>query len=654
MADTSVRLRSGSETGDTAPPQPQPQVQVRDPDPEPSAQKMRTPAAETEVRRDLSLRDSLSAVRVHLRPRRSGFALACLLLVLAGAAALVQPLIVRDLLSALGARRGWGGLAWELVALVLGDAAAVAVGNYLLMRAAEMVVLDGRRALIHHVLRLPLAELRRQTPGDLLARVAGDTTLLRTVVTQTLVQALTGGVTIVGTLIMMGVVDPVLLVVTLAVLLVLGVVVGFVMPRIRRAALRAQDAVGTMAAGLERALAAFTTVKASGAEAAETRRIGAGAQTAYEQGMALAWSTSVAGTSAGLAIQVAYLAVLGIGGARVADGAISLPTLIAFLLYVLYLAQPVLSLVNVGTYFQAARASLQRIAEVHQLPLEPLAGIEGDRDGHSDGHSDGRRDGHSASEPDAATEATHSATGPASVRFEAVAFTYPGRADPALCGFTLEVPSGGLTALVGPSGAGKTTLLGMIERFHDPQSGGILFDGRDLRQWDLRELRAGIGYVEQDAPVMAGTLRENLMYSAPRATEKELREVLRATRLEILLERLGGDLDTQVLDHGASLSGGERQRIAIARALLRRPRLLLLDEATSHLDAVNEAALRDAVEEAAQRTTVLVVAHRLSTVRSAGLIAVVEDGALRCAGTHEHLLRADALYAELAASQLIA
>jgi ABC-type multidrug transport system fused ATPase/permease subunit len=153
---------------------------------------------------------------------------------------------------------------------------------------------------------------------------------------------------------------------------------------------------------------------------------------------------------------------------------------------------------------------------------------------------------------------------------------------------------------------------------------------------------------------MAGTLRENLMYSAPRATEKELREVLRATRLEILLERLGGDLDTRVLDHGASLSGGERQRIAIARALLRRPRLLLLDEATSHLDAVNEAALRDAVEEAAQRTTVLVVAHRLSTVRSAGLIAVVEDGALRCAGTHEQLLRADALYAELAASQLIA
>lgn len=648
MADTSVRLRSGSETGDTAPPQaqvqtppqalvetlPQTPVPARDAEPEPSAQKVQTPAAETETRRDLSLRESLSAVRVHLRPRRSGFALACLLLVLAGAAALVQPLIVRDLLSALGARRGWGALAWELVGLVLGDAVAVAVGNYLLMRAAEMVVLDGRRALVHHVLRLPLAEMRRQTPGDLLARVAGDTTLLRTVVTQTLVQALTGGVTIVGTLIMMGVVDPVLLGVTLAVMVVLGVVVGVVMPRIRRAALRAQDAVGTMAAGLERALAAFTTVKASGAEAAETRRIGAGAQTAYEQGMALAWSTSVAGTSAGLAIQVAYLAVLGIGGARVADGAISLPTLIAFLLYVLYLAQPVLSLVNVGTYFQAARASLQRIAEVHQLPLEPLADIEG--------------------EPETGAEATQSATGPASVRFDAVAFSYPGRTDPALCGFTLEVPSGGLTALVGPSGAGKTTLLGMIERFNDPHSGRILLDGRDLRQWDLRGLRAGIGYVEQDAPVMAGTLRENLMYSAPQATEKELREVLRATRLELLLERLGGDLDTRVLDHGASLSGGERQRIAIARALLRRPRLLLLDEATSHLDAVNEAALRDAVEEAAQRTTVLVVAHRLSTVRSAALIAVVGDGALRCAGTHEQLLRDDALYAELAASQLIA
>ncbi|WP_263107780.1 ABC transporter ATP-binding protein [Kitasatospora sp. DSM 101779] len=564
-----------------------------------------------------------------MRPHRAGASLACSLLVVSGAVALAQPLVVRDLLSAFAVGRDWQRQAWELVGLVLLDAVVVAFGNYLLMRAAEGVVLHARRALVAHVLRLPMVEVHRQTPGDLMARVAGDTMLLRQVVTQTLVQALTGFVTVIGTLIMMGIVDPTLLVVTLGVLLLLGLVVGVLMPRIRRAALSAQDAVGSMGAALERALTSFTTVKASGTEELEAGRVGDSAKAAYNQGISLAWSTSVAGTSAGLAMQVAFLTVLGVGGARVADGAISLATLIAFLLYVMYLAQPVLSLVNVGTYFQAARAALQRIAEVQRLPVEPL------------------------DEPETDSPAVAPRRAAASVRFDNVTFTYPGRKDPAVDSFSLTVPARGLTAMVGPSGAGKTTLLSLVERFWDPDRGRVLLDGTDLRQWNLRDLRAGIGYVEQDAPVIAGTLRENLTYTAPAADEALLWEVLRTTRLEALVERLDGDLDAPLPRGGASLSGGERQRIAIARALLRRPRLLILDEATSQLDAVNEAALREAVDEVARTTTVLVVAHRLSTVLSADLIAVVDQGGLRAVGRHAELLRHDVLYAELAANQLV-
>ncbi|MFC9928518.1 ATP-binding cassette domain-containing protein [Streptomyces sp. NPDC127190] len=236
--------------------------------------------------------------------------------------------------------------------------------------------------------------------------------------------------------------------------------------------------------------------------------------------------------------------------------------------------------------------------------------------------------------------------------FEDVSFTYPGRPEPALRSFSLEVPEVGLTALVGPSGAGKTTVLSLIERFYDPHAGTVRIDGTDVRDWPLHTLRARIGYVEQDAPVMAGSLRENLAYALDGVGDDELRDVLAATRLEPLVARLGGDLDARIEHRGVSLSGGERQRVAIARALLRKPRLLLLDEATSQLDAVNEAALRDVVRELSTRVAVLAVAHRLSTVRGAARIAVVEDGRVRATGTHEELLKTSPLYARLAFHQL--
>ncbi|MFI9105451.1 ABC transporter ATP-binding protein [Streptomyces fildesensis] len=578
----------------------------------------------------LSLRETFLALQGHARPHRGEIGLAAVALVGSGVLGLLQPLAVKDVLTAYGQGHDVMPDLLKLVALVLVAAVALAAGNFLLLRAAEGVVLAGRRELVRHILRLPMGAMRQQAPGDLLARATGDTSLLRQIVTQTLVQALTGVVMILGTLVMMAIVDVELLLVTIGVVLLLGVVVGVIMPRIRRAALSAQQSVGEMGATLERALSAFTTVKASGAEEIEASRVDAAARDAYREGVVLARWGSVAGTTAGLAIQIAFLAVLGVGGARVSSGAISVATLTAFLLYVLYLAQPVMSLTNVGTYFQAARAAVQRLSEVTRLPAEPVDSATSLMDGEY-----------------------MRLTGAAALTFESVTFTHMGRTTPALDGFSLQIPAAGLTALVGPSGAGKTTALSLVERFYDPDRGRVLLDGRDLRDWGLKDLRAGIGYVEQDAPVMAGTLRDNLAYSAPSVTDTEVIDALATTRLLPLLERLGGDLNAVIGHHGTSLSGGERQRIAIARALLRRPRLLLLDEATSQLDAVNEAALREVIKELSARTTVLVVAHRLSTVRSAHRIAVLQDGALRSVGTHAELLRDDTLYAELAAHQLL-
>jgi len=211
-----------------------------------------------------------------------------------------------------------------------------------------------------------------------------------------------------------------------------------------------------------------------------------------------------------------------------------------------------------------------------------------------------------------------------------------------------------MTAFVGPSGAGKTTVFSLIERFYEPQAGRVLLDGAEVRDWPISRLRAAIGYVEQDAPVLSGSLRENLLLGAPEATEADIAEMLRITRLTGLVARLPDGLETAVGHRGTRLSGGERQRVAIGRALLRRPRLLLLDEATSQLDALNEAALRETVAETALMTTVLVVAHRLSTVTMADRIIVMDAGQVKAVGTHAELVAGDPLYAELAATQFLA
>ncbi|OWV06852.1 ABC transporter ATP-binding protein [Micromonospora wenchangensis] len=587
----------------------------------------------------------------YVRPHRGPFVAAAVLLLASSLLGLAQPLAAKALIDGLTAGQGVGRALVVLTGLVIVAAVLLGVGNYLILRTAEAVALDGRRGLVRHLLRLTVPALQRQAPGDLLARVAGDTMLLRQIASQSLIDIFTGGVMLLGAVVLMAVVDLTLLGVTAVVVVLLVVIMGLLMPRIRAAALRSQESVGDMGAALERALGAFTTMKASGTEATEAARIDAAALTAYRQGVSLARWGSVAGTSAGLAIQVAFLVVLGVGGARVASGAMPVSALVAFLLYVAYLSHPVMQLVGAGTYLQIGRAALTRIAEIDALPTEPidLPTAPPVRAATATGVPAGPA---RVGGPTTATGAG-SAPGPAEVVFEQVSFRYPDRDEPALRDLTLTVPAGGLTALVGPSGSGKTTVLALIERFAEPHQGRILVDGRPLADWPLAELRATIGYVEQDVAVLAGTLRENVAYATPGATDEEIRAVLRTTRLGTLLDRLGDDLDAPVRHRGLSLSGGERQRIALARALLRRPRLLLLDEVTSQLDAANEAALREVIQEISRRTTVVVVAHRLSTVLAADKIVVLENGTARSVGSHPELVRTDALYASLAAEQAL-
>jgi ABC-type multidrug transport system fused ATPase/permease subunit len=548
-----------------------------------------------------------------------------------GLAALAEPMLAKLVVDTIGRQRSLLGPVALLTALLVGGALLTAAGSYLLGRTAESVVLTARRRLTGHLLRLPVGAMDRLPPGDLLSRVVSDTTLLRSVSASALVQSVNATFLLVASIVLMALLDPVLLGTTVAVLTLNGIALVVVVPRIRRAAERSQAAVGGMSSLLERALGAFRTLKASGAEEREIGAVGEAARRAWRRGVEVAGWTALMEASAGLAVQLSFVAVLGIGGARVASGALPVSSLVAFLLYLFLLTEPITALVAAASQLQTGLAAIVRMREVNELPIEPAS-----------------------PEPSPPRPSRRDA-GAASVAFDQVWFRYRHRKDSHWVhrGLTFELPAGGITAVVGPSGAGKSTIFALLERFYEPQSGTLAIDDRDLGDWSLPELRATTGYVEQDAPVLAGTLRDNLCLAAPGAEEEQLAEVLALTRLDGLLARLPDRLDTRVGHHGITLSGGERQRIAIARALLRRPRLLLLDEATSQLDAINELALRDVIAEIAGTTTVLVVAHRLSTVTCADRILVLESGRVRATGTHSELASGDDLYRRLAESQLL-
>ncbi|MFJ8027241.1 ABC transporter ATP-binding protein [Streptomyces sp. NPDC096311] len=563
----------------------------------------------------------------YVRPHRWALLVGALLALTTGATGLVLPLVARGLIDDLSHDRPIGRALIGMAALVVTNAAVGALGSYVLRRTAESVVLGARRALSSYLLRLRIPAVDRSEPGDLMARITSDTTLLREVTTDSLVGIGTGGLTLVATVVMMGLVDVVLLGVTLGVILCAGTVLGVIVPRINRASKQAQDAVGVMGASLERILGALRTVKASGAEHREEQTIHAAAEESWRQSVRAAKWSAAAGNTAGLAMQIAFITVLAVGGARVATGAIEVGTLVAFLLYVFYLMSPIQQVVGAITQYQTGAAALARIQEALRLPAEPDA---------------------------LPAPLPTPGAAPAALAFDDVRFRYADDLPYVHHGVTFSVPARGMTAFVGPSGAGKTTVFSLIERFYDPEAGVITVDGRSLEQWDLPRLRSAIGYVEQDAPVLSGSLRDNLLLGNPEADDADVTRVLKTTRLDGLVARLPRGLDTLVGHRGTKLSGGERQRVAIARALLRHPRLLLLDEATSQLDAVNEAALRDTVADVARTTTVLVVAHRLSTVTMADRIVVMDAGRVRAVGTHRELVAGDPLYAELAATQFLA
>lgn len=581
--------------------------------------------------------------------------------IVGAAASLAQPLLVGQLIARVQQGQTLGMLVWLLIGFVIAASVISGYQHYLLQRTGTAVVYSSRRKLIARILHLPTSEFDARRTGDLVSRVGTDTTLLYAVLTQGLADAVGSAILFVGALIAMLIIDPLLLLLIVIVIGVSVVVVVLLSGRIRTASAAQQHKVGELASGVERGISSIRTVRASGATERETAAVGGLAGEAYGLGVRIAKISSMVVPVAGVALQLSLLVVLGVGGLRVASGALTIASLVTFIMFLFMLVMPLGQAFGAITSVNQALGALGRIQEVLDLPTETQ-------------HD----------EPDPAASAAPVVGAPA-IEFRDVRFRYPDAVIAAreaaakeaqtlladahlerasdgipdeidrdvLKGVSFAVPRGARVALVGPSGAGKSTILSLIERFYDPTGGSIRLAGHDVRTYPREQLRAQFGYVEQDAPTLAGTLGENLRLAAPDASDADCERVLRSVNLGDVLERSPLGLAAPVGEDGVMLSGGERQRLAIARALLTEAPILLLDESTSSLDGVNEQRMREAIDAAAADRTLLVIAHRLSTVVDSDLIVVLQGGVVVGQGTHAELIESTPLYRDLARHQLL-
>ncbi|ROS25268.1 ATP-binding cassette subfamily B protein [Rathayibacter sp. PhB127] len=581
-------------------------------------------------------RASFAQLVPYLLEHRGILSVVVVLSLFGAAASLAQPLVVGQVITRVQDGLDLGPLVWALLVLVVASGLISGFAHYLLQRTGEGIVLSSRRRLVARLLRLPIREFDARRTGDLVSRVGSDSTLLRAVLTQGLVDSIAGSLLFVGAIVAMAIIDWVLL---LIIVVVVAVALGAALTLgrgIRVASRKAQEKVGDLAAAVERAISAVRTIRAAGATDREIAVVDTHATEAYRLGIRVAHISALVVPVAGIAMQVAFLAVLGVGGYRVASGAIDIAQLVSFILFLFMMVMPLGNFIGAITSVNSALGALGRIQEIIDLPIE----------------GDGERDGGGLG-PGVADSA---------IAFDDVVFSYDEKALDAdedardrtvLRGVSFTVPRGKRTALVGPSGAGKSTILALIERFYDPEAGVVRLGGVDITAIDRDALRAQIGYVEQDAPVLAGTLRENLVLGRPDASDEDCLRVLEAVNLTDVLERNPLGLNAPVGESGVMLSGGERQRLAIGRALLAAPPILLLDESTSSLDGLNEQRLRLAIDAVAENRTLLVIAHRLSTVVDSDQIVVLQKGEVVGIGTHSELVETTPLYRDLAKHQLL-
>lgn len=564
-----------------------------------------------------------------LRPHWVSITMSMTLLCAATALILWQPLLVGRLVDNVTAGALNVPAALTVLVILVCQLALEGLGHFRLHRTGEKIVLRLRAEFTDHVVRLPIGLLDRGRTGELLARGASDAGQLRDM-PRAVGDIAFGILTLLGASVLMLSIDALTLCVVVGIMTVAFGAGSPFLSRIQRDSLNRQVALGDYTAGLDRVLGAARTVKLFGAEDREVNFIGLSAAAAYRAGVRVASSTAINILAIRLGVTASFLTIMVIDGRRVAGGGLSVGHFVSLFAFAMYAVFPITAgFAALATFRTAAGAYQHLVATLRDLP-------EGDPP--------------APSESAAATTRPDRAAAPL-VEFNHVSFSY-GSGASVLDDVSFTLRRDEITALVGPSGAGKSTILALLCRFHDPDAGTVRWEGEDIRTMPLRDLRGRLGLLEQDAPVLHGTIRDNLLIADPGAADEDLWRVLRQASIADEIAVLPEQLDTPVLERGRSLSGGQRQRLALARALLSRSELILMDEPTSHLDRANEYDIMANLLHARGRRSILVVAHRLSTVTNAGQILVLQQGRIQATGTHAELM-CTPVYRELVEHELV-
>ncbi|HHF2921599.1 TPA: ABC transporter ATP-binding protein/permease [Vibrio alginolyticus] len=515
------------------------------------------------------------------------------------------------------------------IQFIVGVTLCIAIGTffrfYLVSSVGERVSADIRLAVFNHVITLHPSYFETNSSGDIMSRLTTDTTLLQSIIGSSFSMAMRSALMCFGAIIMLFATNVKLTLIVLASVPLVLVPILFYGRRVRALSRQSQDSMADVGSYAGEAIEHIKTVQSFSSESHERAAFAVEVEKAYEVGRQRVKQRAILISGVIVIVFSAIAGMLWVGGSDVIQGKMSAGDLAAFVFYAIMVASSTATISEVMGELQRAAGATERLIEILQVDSDIKA---------PSNHLPVRADM------------------PAEVNFNSVSFNYPSRPNqPAIKELNLTAEQGKVLALVGPSGAGKTTLFELLQRFYDPQQGQVLFGGEDIRQFDPNELRRQMALVPQQPALFGHDVFHNIRYGNPEATDVQVIEAAKKAHAHEFIEKLPEGYHSFLGERGVRLSGGQKQRIAIARAILKDPKILLLDEATSALDSESEHHVQQALEALMKGRTTLIIAHRLSTIQHADKIAVLDNGELVDVGNHQSLMQSCELYQRLVALQ---
>ena len=607
---------------------------------------------ETEIPKDFEMEDNEKKLddiqnnnEVHVKIRdlfaliadkKAYFVLVMFLGIAASICTLIQPNLLSDIINNVGSGITKSPKLYALIGVILASTIITTLQYYILQLISEEAVFRSRKDLISHIFQLPIANYSKWSSGDLISRMTGDTAKIRAGIIQTTVALSSGLLLAIGASIGLLLKDVTLFLVTMISIIASFILIALMSVIIQRASYDAQKSMGKLSGKLGQSIRGIRTIRSTNETKNEMEKTIDEAENVRSLSLKLAKYQALMTPVSNLGLQICGMAVIGIGGWRVTNGLMTIADLTSFVLLLYIAIAPFQQIFTTLSTLADSIGSLKRIKEINSMPLEDQFDIVVDNKKMSNDYA---------------------------ISFENVTFSYVQHIlgqeteefdeNIILRDVSFSINNGECVAIVGPSGAGKSTVLQLIERFYDLNNGTICVCGQDYHTMSREELRNKITYIEQNAPLLSGTIYDNLKIGNKNVTEEKCMEALEKVNLSYLVTQRSKGLYSVIDENGTGLSGGEKQRLAMARALLSDSDIIILDELTSNLDSINERIIKEVVDELRGKKTIIMVAHRLSTTMNADNIYVLEHGRIVGKGNHDELINTVPLYYELAKEQLL-